>query len=148
MNNQKVPDKNTLARWQDEGLTHQQMADRVQLETGERVSRAAISMALKRYGLTDETQPRYPVEVPWTVFERHQRAYPVRMLRLLGRRRAGREMSEEQEARLNAWLRWIKETDSVVGYDPDTDQGFWYVPREEGDPIGTPVRVRTIHTGR
>ena len=51
---QIVPDKNTLQRWIDEGLTHQQMADRVFEMKGQRVSRNAISAAMKRYGLSKE----------------------------------------------------------------------------------------------
>ena len=39
-----TPDANTLSRWRDEGLTHQQMADRVFEETGHKVSRAAITL--------------------------------------------------------------------------------------------------------
>ena len=37
-----VPDKNTLMRWHEEGLTHAAMADRVFEETGNRVTRTAI----------------------------------------------------------------------------------------------------------
>lgn len=144
--NRKVPDKNTLQRWHDAGMTHQAMADRVLAETGERVSRAAISMALQRYNITTEQKARYRDEVPWHVRVEHLRAYPVRMLRLLGRRRSGEPMADDLSARLDGWLRQLEESNAVVAYDPDSDQGFFYVPREDGDPEDTPIRVRRVWT--
>jgi hypothetical protein len=30
-------------------------------------------------------------------------------------------------------MEMIKEEDAVVHYDPDTEEGFFYVPRQEGD---------------
>jgi len=142
--NQKVPDKGTLRRWHDEGLTHQQMAERILEETGERVSRSAVSMALQRHGITDREKPRYRDEVPWRVRVQHLRAYPVRMLRLLGRRRAGEELDADAAQRLAGWLATLAENNAVVAYDPDTDEGFLYVAREPGDPEDIPIRRERV----
>lgn len=133
-----------LRRWLEEGLTHQAMADRTFEVTGERVSRAAITMALQRYNLVDQQRPRYEHEVPWRVKVEHLRAYPVRMLRTLGRRNSGEPMSAEMSARLDGWLKQLEEANAVVGYDPDSDEGFHYIAREPGDPEGVPIRVRRI----
>jgi hypothetical protein len=142
--NRKVPDKATLERWSREGLTHQQMADRTLEETGQRVTRAAISMAMQRYGLATQ-KARYNEEVPWRVRVEHLRAYPVRMLRMLGRRRAGEELDPEANERLDRWLATLVENDAVVAYDPDSDVGFHYVARTPDDgPL--PVRVRRVYT--
>jgi hypothetical protein len=144
--NRKVPDKTTLARWAREGMTHQQMADRTREETGENVSRAAISMAMQRYGLSTGMKPRYIEEIPWKVRIEHLRAYPVRMLRLLGRRRAGEQMDDEANDRLDRWLDHVASLDAVVAYDPDSDQGFFYVARNSGDPVDLPIRPHRVFT--
>ena len=82
---QKVPSKDVLRRWRDEGLTQQEMVHRVLAESGEEVSRSAIANAMTRYGLAEDGA-RYPQEVPWSVNAMHATANPLRMLRLLGRR--------------------------------------------------------------
>ena len=81
---------------------------------------------------------KYPEEIPWTVKEQHLTAYPCRMLRLLGRRRAGIQNSQEQDDRLDAWLDQLRREGAVVAYVPNTPQGFFYVagePNEKGIPI-------------
>jgi hypothetical protein len=55
------------------------------------------------------------------------------MLRAEARRRAGKELTEADVNRLKNWMEMIKEEDAVVHYDPDTEEGFFYVPRQEGD---------------
>jgi hypothetical protein len=60
------------------------------------------------------------------------------MLRLLGRRRKGIANSAEMDARLDAWLKQLKEAGAVVTYVPDTDEGFFYI-KGEPDSDGVPV---------
>jgi hypothetical protein len=55
------------------------------------------------------------------------------MLRAEARRRAGKDLTETDQNRLKNWMEMIKEQDAVVHYDPDTEEGFFYVPRQEGD---------------
>ena len=119
------------------GLTHQQIADVVSRETGYKISRSSVSAALHR---AQETAPakRYPEEIPWTVREEHQTHYAARMLRLLGRRRAGVTNSAEADKRLDSWLEQLREAGAVVTYVPDTPAGFYYVagtPEASGVPI-------------
>lgn len=138
-----LPDKNTLMHWMDEGLTHKQMAELVYETTGERVTRSAITMALGRYGLTDPGH-RHSDVIPWRLSMMHMQAYPVRMLRLLARQRRGDDLSASDEKRLIAWMDQLQEHDAVVAYDPDSPEGFVYVPREPGDPDDIPIRVRRV----
>lgn len=67
------------------------------------------------------------------------------MLRLLGRRRAGVELADEEDARLDAWLDALEEKEIVVAYAPE-DGGFIYVEADEvGDgDNGIPIRRRSI----
>ena len=139
-----VPDKNTLIRWTEEGLTHQAMADRVYQETGTRVTRTAISAAMVRYGLAKNGN-RYRQTLPWKVKVLHARAYPARMLRLLGRRFEGQELNEQENQALDRWLAQLAESRSIVAYDPDSDAGFVYIDKRHKDNRGkAPIRRQTI----
>ena len=142
---QIVPDKNTLLRWRDEGLTHQQMADRVFEEKGQRITRNAISAAMMRYGLSKEGA-RYEEEIPWRVMMLHQKAFQLRMLRLLGRRRLKRKLKETETKQLDDWLKRLEDDNAIVAYDPDSDLGLVYIDAKWKDHDGAaPIRIQEIH---
>ena len=149
--NKILPDKNTLRHWiEDEGLTHQQCADRVYEQTGERVGRSAISVAVHRYGLS-KPGPRYSEYTPWRVEGRHITAYPLRMLRLMGRKAAKGDVSLSivDKQALDAWLKMIEAENVIVAYDPDDEQGVHYIDAKYKDHDGlAPIRVKTIHLDR
>lgn len=118
-------------------MTHKQIAEVVSRETGYPVSRSTVSAALHRAGEAAVAK-KYTEELPWTIHEAHQTHYAARMLRLLGRRRAGVQNSAEADARLDSWLAQLAEAEAVVTYVPDTDEGFFYVagkPRANGVPV-------------
>lgn len=139
-----LPPTSELVRLVEDGLTHAQIAEHVERTTGVRVSRTAISVALHRAGLSKDAM-RYRAELPWKVRGEHLTQYPARMLRLLGRRRAGIQLTTEEGERLDAWLEGLAEKDLVVGYAPDYE-GFLYVYADEkyDRPNGVPIRSRTI----
>jgi hypothetical protein len=132
-----LPDKTTLARWRAQGLTYADMADLVYQETGYRVTDMAISVAMHRHGLA-APPVRYKKEIPWRVRTEHAQATPVRMLRLLARRRAGETLTRPQTIALDNWLVKLAESRAVVVYDPDT--GFHYAERIKGDGRAIPIR--------
>lgn len=141
-----IPDKSTLEHWvRDEHLTHAQIAQRIYATTGHMVARSSVSSALSKHGLTNPT-PRYNEEVPWRVANEHLKEYPVRMLRTLGRKRAGLELPDGDEERLASWLDRLRQDDFVVAYDPEG--GFVYTAREAGDPVDIPIRVRPVRIDR
>ena len=132
-----LPSKDELKKMLDRDMTHAEIAAEVTRRTGVKVSRSSVSAAVHRAGLS-KTNKRYPEEIPWTVRVEHLTHYAARMLRLLGRRRAGIENSPEMDTRLDAWLETLEETHSVVTYLPDTVEGFFYIdgePNEKGIPI-------------
>jgi hypothetical protein len=68
------------------------------------------------------------------------------MLRTEARRRAGKQLRKEERVRLDAWLRRLARENIVLHYDPDTDEGWFYVPRRPGvdtDIIRVPERKTT-----
>lgn len=141
----RTPDCTTLRRWRDAGYTQKQMVELTWTEFGERVSRSAIANAMVRCDLADE-RPRYVEEVPWRINATHATAHPLKMLRLLGRRNAGNDMSSQEEAMLDSWLAKLKDEKLIVGYDPDDIQGFHYIASRYKDhkrPI--PIRVKPLN---
>lgn len=141
-----LPSNEELSRLVEQGLTHQQIADYWEGKTGVRVSRSTVSVALSRAGLTREAM-RYREELPWKVRTDHLTQYQARMLRLLGRRRQGGELTDDEDSRLDAWLEDLEDNEWVVAYAPDNG-GFLYVDADEkGDGAGgVPIRRRPIHS--
>ena len=142
-----VPDKTTMERWLREGLTHVQMAERHEAETGIKVTRATISGALVRYGLA-ETKPRYVDQLPWRVHDNHQTHYAARMLRLYGRNEQDPASLNIPEAkRLISWLAMLEREEAIVGYDPDSRDGFHYIDKALKDnELPAPIRRKRIYT--
>jgi hypothetical protein len=141
---QKVPSKDVLRRWRDEGLTQQEMVHRVLAESGEEVSRSAIANAMTRYGLAEDGA-RYPQEVPWSVNAMHATANPLRMLRLLGRRQSGIELNNREGDMLDRWLSQLDEKDLIVAYDHNDIRGFHYISAIYKDHTGdSPVRIKQL----
>lgn len=140
-----LPDTVTLQRWLAEGLTHAQIADRIYNLTGQRVARSTVSSAIHRAALSSPGN-RYSDELPWRVKTQHQKEYPARMLRLVGRRRAGLDLDDEENQRLDSWLSRLEADRAVVGYDLDSTFGFYYIDKD--DPRdgheGIPIRRQTV----
>jgi putative intracellular protease/amidase len=139
-----LPPTSELAKLVEAGLTHQQIADRIRATTGVVVARSTVSVALSKAGLARDGM-RYRDELPWRVKGEHLTQYPARMLRLLGRRRADGQLTEDEADRLDAWLEGLAEKGLVVAYAPDAD-GFLYVEADEthDGKNGVPIRRRII----
>lgn len=134
MPERRVPDREQMQAYLRRGLTQRQIAERWREDSGLSVTRNAIGMAMKRYGLQPlHPQNRYSELIPWRVREEHLRHYDAAMLRLEARRRAGLALDPTWERRLDSWLKLLADTDAVIYYDPETSQGFWHVRRESQD---------------
>ena len=149
MGREKVlPDTNTLQRYVDQGLTHDEIAVRITADTGISVSRSAVSVALHRAGIAANAT-RYRDHLPWRVHMDHIRAYPARMLRLLGRRDTDNgPISDTDTKLLDNWLSMLSREQLVIAYDYDdpTGQGFHYIDQKHKDHDGPiPIRVKQIH---
>ena len=140
---QILPNADKLLQMVQAGMTHAEIADAVSNDTGYPVSRAAVSVALSRAGLTEEKR-RYAEEIPWRLHGKDLKHYAIRMLRLLGKRRAGEELTPDENVRLTNWMDKLAEADAVVAYCADSVPRIIYVPREDTDPKDIPIRRKPV----
>lgn len=129
-----VPSATEMRRYLARGLTQQQIADAYEADTGVKCSRSAIGMAINRYGLKSSTpRPRYDDLIPWKVRPEHRGRLDHKYLHWEKRRREGKSLTPKQLTMLQNWLERLREEKAVVMYNPDTDQGWWWVPRQADD---------------
>lgn len=89
-------------------------------------------MAISRFGLESaRPRPEYRSLLPWKLSEEHRHHIDARMLRLEGRRREGGKLSESEQRWLDNWKAELDRLNAVVYYDRDTEEGFFWIPREE-----------------
>ena len=138
-----LPPVAELQKMVDKGMTHAEIAQKLTEKTGHKVARSTVSAALSRAGASDQGT-RYAEEIPWRVRGEHLTQYPVRMLRLLGRRNKNIDLREDEAQRLDNWLSSLSEQNLVVAYSPEA--GFLYVEADEvhDGQDGIPIRRRTI----
>lgn len=142
MNGPFVPGKSEMEAYLKRGLTQAQIVEAWEEDSSKRVSRSAIAMAIERYGLkSSKPRPRYEDMIPWTVKTEHASRRDVEYLRAEGRRRKGEALSEKEARRLTEWKKLLKEKGAVVTYNPDSEQGFFWVPFDpEKDAPGDLIR--------
>lgn len=134
-----LPSESTLKKWVEEGLSHQDIVDRVLEREHVVVSKSAVAAALSRAGLTRRV--RYDKHIPWSPIRAdHARAYQLSMLRFLARRDAGLPLTLDQSERLDSWLERMDREDAVVDYVYDSADGFVYRRRKKGDLKNPPIR--------
>ncbi|MGV1037268.1 MAG: hypothetical protein ACOYD0_09620 [Candidatus Nanopelagicales bacterium] len=147
MSRQRVlPPVEVLVQWRDEGLTQQQMADRVNT-TDERivrgelapVTRSAVSVALVRADQADQRN-RYAAEIPWSpIRPKHQKDHLLTMLRTWARVNAGdATLPDRARDRYERFAARLEHDDVVVDYNEES--GFSLVPRRPGVDAGL-IRV-------
>lgn len=138
-----------VKRWFEEGKTYREMVDLYREQYNLEVSQTMFSNRRALRGWT-RRHVRDDELIPWHVEPQHRNERPVVMLRLEARKRAGLPISESEEAELAYFLGQLKEKSAVVYYDPTTERGFFYVPREAGDDdlIRRPLRGKSTRKAR
>lgn len=115
-------------------MTQREMVEAWERESGIRVSRSAIAMAMRRHGVeAAKPRPRYEEMLPWHVLDEHKYNAQARLLRLEGRRRKGGKLNSRELQWLTTWRRELETHNAVVIYDPDTEEGFHWVQRTAAD---------------
>lgn len=133
-NARRVPDSDQLRAYLDRGLTHAEIAEAWLKDSGTRVSRSTVSMAVARFGLKDHSpraHMRHSDLIPWKLEAEHVYRPEARLLRLEGRRRAGHALREDELRWVENWKQELSEAGAVIHYDPDTEDGFFWVDRTD-----------------
>jgi len=94
------------------------------------VTRQAISAWRKRRG--DDMRPRPPKAMPWKLRPEHRQTEPARIIRNHARLERGDTIPEGDMDRYRRAIARLEETGTVFHYDPDTEQGWFLVPRRKG----------------
>lgn len=136
----KIVNEQEVVRWFEEGRTYAWMVEEYKRKYNIDTVPSLWGNFRRRRGLARRIT-RNDELIPWAVKEEHRWAYALQMLRSEARRREGKELREMEALRLEAWLRGLDRDNAVIYYDPDTKEGFFYVPREakDDDIIRRPV---------
>jgi hypothetical protein len=130
----KLPPRQELEKWLDEGLTHAQIVERIKDEYDQDVSLSTVSSGLSRMGLTDRI--RYDDFIPWgRISVDHNTAYQLQMLRIGARISKNLSVDDKTRARFQRWKEELDEKNLCVHYDYGSVEGFHYVARREGDGL-------------
>ncbi len=119
-------------RWFEENRTYEWMQQTYREKYGIETTIPMWAAFRRRKGL-DRRNTRADELLPWKVNPEHRHLYPALMLRLEGRLRDGRPIDPVKMRRLESWKQSLAEDNLVVHYDPETEEGFFYIPREEQD---------------
>ena len=141
----KIQDESELMRWFAEGRTYQWMTEEYLRKYGIETGPSMFGNFRRRRGL-DRRIARDDDLIPWEVKREHRYDYPIMNLRAEARRRAGFEIPEHVATQVDAWIAGMDRDGVVLHYDPDTEEGWFYVPRREGvdlDLIHHPLRKTT-----
>ncbi|AWN07548.1 immunity repressor [Streptomyces phage Goby] len=140
----KIQNEQEVLRWFEEGRTYDWMVEEYKRKYNIETVPSLWGNFRRRRGL-----PRRIVRdddlIPWLIKEEHRWLYPLAMLRVEARLRAGAKVSELELSRVTNWKQMLEEENAVVHYDPDTEDGFFYVPRQpdDDDIIHKPQRKTT-----
>lgn len=142
----KIVNHDEVRRWIEEGRTYHWMVEEYLRKYDIETSVSMFGSYRARHGLARRIE-RDDDLIPWFVKEEHRYALPILMLRAEARRRQGATLDPQSERKLRGFLDQRQRKNDVVHYDPDTEEGWQYVPRREGvdlDLIREPERKTTV----
>jgi hypothetical protein len=128
----KIQDRAEVLRWFEQNKTYAWMVEQYKkkynIETTE-----PMWAAFRRRNQIERRNTRSDDLIPWKLKDEHRHLYPAMMLRTEGRLRAGKPVAADKARKLERWKQSLQEDNLVVHYDPETPEGFFYIPREEQD---------------
>lgn len=127
----KIQDEAEVIRWFEDGVTYEEMVQRYRDKYNIETTFSMWGNFRRRRGLQRRIT-RDDELIPWAVNAEHRHDYPILMLRKEARRRSGAPTTEEEELAIDAWIRNMKASNTVLHYDPDTEEGWFYVPPRPG----------------
>lgn len=132
----KIWNKQNLEQWLNDGLTRQQIVDKVaELSGRPKMSLPSVSMAASRWGIPMR-RARYEKTLPWRVVGGHGMAKEAVRLRTLGKLLAGGNPPDKDRRQLDQWIELLRNEGSpVIVYYPDSPDGFYPVYRDKIDKL-------------
>ena len=140
----KIQDEQEVIRWFEEGKTYDEMCRIYREKYNIETVPSLWGNFRRRRGLARRIV-RDDQLIPWAVEERHRWAFPLQMLRLEARQRAGEPVREADAVRHRNFIAKLRDEGLVVAYDAAT--GFTYEPRQSGEDLVRVPRV-TAKTAR
>lgn len=137
--NSKMQDLEEFRRWHAEGQTYAWMVEEYKRKYNIETSVAMFTNFATRLGLPKRSRKARISALPWVVKEEHN-IMELTMLRLVARQAEGMSIPVSAGPKLAAWKEFLTEKNWVVHYEPDTDEGFFYVDARPGIDTGF-VRV-------
>jgi len=138
----KIVDEQEALKWIKQGRTYKWMCETYREKYNIETTPSMWSNFRRRRGI-DRRVVWDDQLIPWSIKLEHRYSYAIQMLRKEARRRAGTEISPETEHEVDTWIAGMTRDGTVVHYEPETDQGWFYVPRRPGvdkDLIREPER--------
>ena len=128
----KIVDEQEVLRWFEEGKSYNWMCNEYLTKYNIETVNTMWSNFRSRRGLPRKIA-RNDDLIPWAVNLEHRQLYPLAMLRLEARRRDNFTLKSADTLRLDSWRESLRQSQTVVHYDAETEQGFFYIPREDID---------------
>jgi hypothetical protein len=126
----KIVDETEVLRWFAEGQTYEWMINEYLTKYNIETTVSLWANFRRRRNLEPRTNHDAEL-IPWTVQERHRWAYPLQMLRIEGRVRAGgARPTGSDAARHHNFILRLRDRGEVITYLPDTPEGFHYIARD------------------
>lgn len=130
----KLP-REMVLRWLAEGVTQSEIVDRL-ADMGIETSQSAVSMLKARHATGAREAAMRTVTraelIPWKLQPQHRQLHAAKMLRAKSRLDRGEGVGDIQRRQLETWLAGLEADQACIHYDPETEQGFWRVPRRSG----------------
>ncbi|AYY11577.1 hypothetical protein EF847_01400 [Actinobacteria bacterium YIM 96077] len=111
MRERTVPEDWVLQQWHAEGLSVAEMVDRIETETGEKVTSEAVRWHLRRLGLLKRART-----LPWEMSADDRRRYKAQLIKWAFDREAGVKLSERHERLVDKFLDECRQEQVVWAY--------------------------------
>jgi hypothetical protein len=141
----KIQDEDEVLGWFAEGRPYSWMVEEYERKYNIVTTPSLWANFRRRKGLSARIV-RDDNLIPWEVRPEHRWAYPLALLRMEARRRSGVVLSQRDEDRLRHFTEQrLTPDDLVIHYDPDTEDGFFLIPRQPGDKdlVHEPIQKTT-----
>lgn len=126
-----IVNEQEVRRWFEQGRPYSYMIEQYQTKYGRDTTIAYWSKWRQRHGI-ERRNVRDDKLIPWKVEEQHRYDWDILNLRKEARRRAGKPLPEGEDDVVDGWIRGLEADGAVIHYEPETEQGWFRVPRREG----------------